>query len=158
MLRVRPCDLAAANEFVAVHHRHHEAVVGHKFSLQAVDGGGQTRGVAIVGRPVARRLDDGATLEVVRVATDGFKNACSFLYGACARAARELGYSRILTYTMAEEPGTTLKAAGWEPDGETPGRSWSCPSRPRPTQGGLFEGVAMDTTGPKRRWLKRLAS
>lgn len=119
-------------------------------------GGGRTRGAAIVGRPLARRLDDGLTCEVLRVATDGAKNACSKLYGACARVAREMGYERILTYTLAEEPGTSLVGAGWTRDGETPGRSWSVPSRPRPTQEAMFEGVARDTTGPKTRWVKRL--
>lgn len=112
-------------------------------------------GVAIVGRPVSRRLDDRLTLEVTRVATDGTPNACSALYGACARAAREMGYARIVTYTLAEEPGTSLRAAGWERDGESPGGSWSKPSRPRPRDVTLF-GEARDTTGPKVRWLKRL--
>jgi hypothetical protein len=88
-------------------------------------------GVVIVGRPVSRHRDDGVTLEVTRLCTDGTRNACSFLYGAAARAAFALGYSRIGTYILKSEPGTTLKAAGWKLIGETPGRSWSVPSRPR---------------------------
>lgn len=85
----------------------------------------------MIGRPVARALDDGLTLEVNRVATDGAKNACSALYGAAWRAARALGYRRLVTYTLATEPGTSLDAAGWKVVGQVTGRSWSCPSRPR---------------------------
>jgi hypothetical protein len=124
-------ELADANRFVAEHHRHHQPVVGHKFSVGVCDDTGALRGVAIVGRPVARRLYDGFTLEVNRVATDGCKNACSALYGACWRAAKAQGYRKLITYTLTSEPGTSLVAAGWRVVGETPGRSWSTPSRPR---------------------------
>lgn len=125
-----PLDLESANEFVRRHHRHHGAVVGHKFSLGAVLGG-ELVGVVIVGRPVARGRDDGWTLEVTRLGTDGTRNACSFLYGAAARAAFALGYTRIGTYILASESGATLAAAGWRLVGEVKGRSWSCASRPR---------------------------
>lgn len=125
-----PCELAEANAFVELHHRHHKPVIGHKFSLMAgVDD--KTVGVAIVGRPVARGRDDGITLEVTRLCTDGTKNACSFLYGACARAAFALGYKRIGTYILASESGASLKACGWRLLSEVRGRSWSCDSRPR---------------------------
>lgn len=129
-LRVIPMDLEGANEFVARHHRHHKTVVGHKFSIGAVSSGVLV-GVAIIGRPVSRHRDDGLTLEVTRLCTDGTRNACSFLYGASSRAAFALGFHRIGTYIRADEPGTTLRAAGWRLIGETPGRSWSVPSRPR---------------------------
>ena len=129
-LTVTPLGLAEANAFVARHHRHHPPVVGHKFSLGAAMGG-EVVGVAIVGRPVARMRDDGLTLEVTRLCTDGTKNAGSFLYGAASRAAFALGYRRIGTYIMASEPGVTLVAAGWRRVAEVRGRSWSCPSRPR---------------------------
>lgn len=122
--------LAEANAFVAAHHRHHGPVVGHKFSLGAVVGE-KIIGIAIIGRPVARARDDGSTLEVARLATDGTKNACSFLYGAAARATFALGYKRLGTYILASEPGMSLTAAGWRLIGEVPGRSWSCQSRPR---------------------------
>lgn len=122
--------LEEANAFVAEYHRHHMAVVGHKYSIGAALGE-KIVGVVIVGRPVSRRLDDGVTLEVTRLCTDGTRNACSFLYGAAARAAFALGYQRIGTYILKSEPGTSLKAAGWRLIGETPGRSWSVPSRPR---------------------------
>jgi len=129
-LHVVPLDLASANAFVAKVHRHHGEVVGHKFSLGASKDG-EIVGVAIIGRPVARGRDDGWTLEVTRLATDGTRNACSFLYGAAAKAAFALGYRRIGTYILASEPGTSLSAAGWRQIGEVNGRSWSCKSRPR---------------------------
>ena len=95
MLSLRPVSLSEANSFVAKNHRHHKPVRGHKFSLGCmVDG--QLVGVAIVGRPVSRYLDDGLTLEVNRLCTDGTQNACSFLYGAAARAARTMGYQKII--------------------------------------------------------------
>lgn len=125
-----PIDFAEAARFVMDHHRHHTPPQGHKFSLGAVDGG-ELVGVVIVGRPVARRRDDGWTLEVTRLCTTGHKNACSFLYGAAARAAFALGYRRIGTYILKREPGTSLVAAGWKLIGETPGKSWSVPSRKR---------------------------
>lgn len=123
-------SLAEANAFVAERHRHHKPVVGHLFSLGAVLDG-RLVGVAIVGRPVARLRDDGKTAEVTRLCTDGTPNACSFLYGAAARAAFALGFKRIGTYILASEPGTSLTAAGWRQIGEVRGKRWSCPSRPR---------------------------
>jgi hypothetical protein len=122
--------LPEANAFVSAHHRHHKPVIGHLFSIGAVLGE-QLVGVAIVGRPVARMRDDGETAEVTRLCTDGTRNACSFLYGAAARAAFALGYKRIGTYILASETGATLNAAGWRMIGETKGGSWSRPSRGR---------------------------
>jgi hypothetical protein len=132
-----PLSLAEANQFVAVHHRHHRPVVGHKFSIGATLGDSVV-GVCIVGRSVSRRRDDGLTLEVARLCTDGARNACSFLYGKAARAAFALGYARIGTYILNTESGVSLRAAGWRCLGERRGGSWSVPSRPRvdlhPTQ------------------------
>src|ERR1700677_1727169 len=130
MLEIVPCELSEANEFVRRHHRHHKPVVGHKFSL-AVSDGEAIRGVAIVGRPVARMLQDGETLEVTRVATDGAINACSALYAACWRATRAMGYRRLVTYILAGELGTSVRAAGWKQIGATGGGSWSRTNRPR---------------------------
>lgn len=129
-LFLAPIAFPDAAAFVQDHHRHHTPPVGHKFSLAAM-AGEELVGVAIVGRPVARRRDDGRTLEITRLCTAGHRNACSFLYGAAARATFALGYSRLGTYILKSEPGTSLKAAGWKLIGETPGRSWSVPSRPR---------------------------
>lgn len=124
-----PIELGEANAFVAEHHRHHRPVVGHKFSIGAT-AGDSIVGVAIVGRPVSRMRDDGLTLEVTRLCTDGTRNACSFLYGACARAAFALGYKRIGTYILKSETGASLRAANWKLIGERGGGSWSRPSRP----------------------------
>ncbi len=129
-LALAPIDFDTAAEFVRLHHRHHTPPVGHKFSLAAMSGE-ELVGVVIVGRPVARRRDDGRTLEVTRLCTTGHRNACSFLYGAAAKATFALGYSRIGTYILKREPGTSLVAAGWKLICETPGKSWSVPSRPR---------------------------
>lgn len=129
-LSVCPVKLPEANAFVRLHHRHHKPVVGHKFSLGAVMGG-ELVGVAIIGRPVSRMRDDGKTLEVTRLCTDGTRNACSFLYGASARAAFALGYQRIGTYILASEGGASLRATGWKLLGERGGGSWDRESRSR---------------------------
>lgn len=135
-LRSMPVSLAVANAYVAQWHRHLGPVVGHKFSVAVTDNVG-IRGVAIVGRPVARRLDDGRTLEVVRVATDGTRNACSAVLGAVRRAVIEGNRSgrwqigRLITYTLSEESGASLRAAGWTPDGAAGGGAWCRQGRPR---------------------------
>lgn len=129
-LRTVPIGLREANAFVLRHHRHHPPVVGHLFSIGLSDGDALV-GVIIVGRPVSRMLDDGRTAEVTRCCTTGRSNACSMLYGAARRAAFALGYARVVTYTLASEPGTSLKAAGWHLAGEAGGGSWNVPSRPR---------------------------
>ena len=129
MLKLIPVSLSDANAFVAEHHRHHKPVRGHKFSLGCKQDGTLV-GVAIVGRPVSRYLDDGATLEVNRLCTTGERNACSFLYGAAARAAKALGYRKIITYTLDTEPGVSLRAAGWSCAGIAGGKRWTgvrCP-------------------------------
>lgn len=129
-LHLVPLSLAQANEHVAAWHRHNNPVPGAKFCIGAADDDGVLRAVVIVGRPVARHYDDGHTLEVNRTATDGTRNAK--LYGAAARAAFALGYTRLITYTQADELGSSLRAAGWRVIAERPGRgSWSAPSRPR---------------------------
>ncbi len=129
MLELMPISLAAANGFVAEHHRHHKPVRGHKFSLGCMVGG-QLVGVAIVGRPVSRYLDDGLTLEVNRLCTDGTKNACSFLYRAAARVAKVMGYRKIITYILDTENGTSLRASGWQCAGLAGGREWTGKRRP----------------------------
>lgn len=140
-----PMDLEGANEFVSRHHRHHGPVVGPKFSIGAALNG-ELAGVVIVGRPVSRHRDDGLTLEVTRLCSDGTKDVPSFLYGAAARAAFAMGYQRIGTYIRKDEPGTTLRAAGWRLIGETPGRSWSVPSRPRKDKTDLIPRLLFERT------------
>jgi hypothetical protein len=129
-LELQPISYPEACAFIREYHRHHLPPQGWKFGI-GVNDGERVVGVVTVGRPVARALDDGWTLEVTRCCTDGTSHACSKLYAAAWRAARALGYRRLITYTLAEEPGTSLTAAGWRVVGQTSGGSWSCPSRPR---------------------------
>ena len=131
MLELQPITYKEACRFIDEHHRHHLPPQGWKFGI-AVNDGEKVVGVITVGRPVARHLDDGWTLEVTRNCTDGTKNAASKLYGAAWRAGKALGYKRMITYTLASEAGTSLTASGWKVLYETKGdRSWDCPSRPR---------------------------
>lgn len=126
-----PVTFKEACAFVQQHHRHHPAPVGHKFSIGVSDGD-KIVGVAMVGRPVARHFDDGLTLEVNRTCTDGTFNANSMLYGAAWRAAKALGYRRLITYTRSDESGSSLKGAGWRVIAQRkPNKGWDCPSRPR---------------------------
>lgn len=129
-LSLQPITYKEACAFITTHHRHHLPPVGWKFGI-GVNDGTNVVGVVTVGRPVSRVLDDGLTLEVNRCCTDGTQHVASMLYGAAWRASKALGYRRLITYTLASEAGTSLKAAGWTMLYETPGRSWSCPSRPR---------------------------
>ena len=129
MLELTPVTLKEANAFVALHHRHHRPVTGHKFSI-GCSINGELVGDVIVGRPVSRYLDDGFTLEVNRLCTSGAKNACSFLYAAAWRAARAMGYRKIITYTLASETGASLRAAGWRCAGLAGGLRWTGKRRP----------------------------
>ena len=139
-----PTTLREACAFVERYHRHHRAPHGGLFAV-SVAAGGEIIGVAIVGRPVARHLADGWTAEVTRCCVlEGHQNACSKLYAACWRAARALGYRKVITYTLADtEPGTSLSAAGWKVVGRTKEEGWSRPSRPR---------VDMHPKQAKLRW------
>jgi hypothetical protein len=137
-----PMTLREAIAFVRAHHRHHAPPQGGLFAVGAASED-KVVAVAIVGRPVARHLDDHWTAEVTRLCSDGTANACSMLYGACWRAARALGYRRLVTYTLATEPGSSLRAAGWRCIGEAGGGSWSRKDRPR---------VDLHPTQAKLRW------
>ena len=141
-LTLVPCTIKEANAFVERVHRHHPPSHMSRFAV-AVAQAETIVGVAIVGNPRARLANDGWTAEVVRLATDGTKNACSMLYGACWRAARALGFRRLVTYTLATEPGTSLRAAGWRLVGECGGGSWDRAGRPR---------VDMHPTQQKLKW------
>jgi len=149
-LHVIPLELAEANRLVAQWHRHHQPSQGHRFSLGVIDPDGGLHGAAIVGRPVARLAGSPRdVLEVVRLVTDGTPNACSILYAAAARAGLAMGYRRIQTYILDDEPGTTLRAAGWDDMGEAGGGQWK-----------HTDGKARRTdqpTGMKRRWQRSLA-
>jgi len=159
-MKIIPIFQTEAFAFITAYHRHHIKPVGSIFQISVWDGVTEheilirkknkptikkmlgSNGVAVVGRPVARMLQDGKTVEVIRLCTDGSKNACSMLYAACWRVAREMGYERLITYILDSEPGTSLKASGWKLIGQRGGGSWSVPSRPRidkhPIQGKLL--------------------
>lgn len=132
MLRIKPIDLKSANAFVLKNHRHNGKVLIHRFSISCYDED-RLCGVAIIGNPSARKLDDGKTVEIKRCCTDGTFNACSFLYSRAARVAKDLGFERIITYTLDEEGGASLRASGWKLDAEGVGgmNGWNMPSRPR---------------------------
>lgn len=132
LVELVPVTQREAFSFIAAHHRHHNVPRGGLWWHGAQDDDGCLAGVAIVGRPVARNLDDGLTCEVTRLATDGIRNGCSLLYGAAARAALQTkGFRRILTYILSSEDGASLRAAGWTYLWETKGGSWDRPSRGR---------------------------
>lgn len=157
-MTVVPITLAEARRFVAEHHRHNEPPRGHKFSIGLRDES-ELRGVVIASRPVARGLDDGLTIELIRVTTVGDRNACSRLYSAACRAAAAMGYRRAVTYTLASESGSSVRASGFYRDGETAGGEWTpmdglLRSQQKPT---LFDQPKMPT-GPKVRWVRELAA
>ena len=112
MLEIKPIHLKDANEYVKRYHRHNLPTVGGKFAVACYDDE-RMCGVAICGRPTARKLDDGQTLEIYRNCTDGTKNACSKLYGACVRIAKEMGYTKVITYILESENGASVKASNF---------------------------------------------
>ena len=143
---LRPIRFREAKQFVADHHRHSKPPVGWLFGVAAEDQG-EVVAVGIAGRPVARALDDGLTVEITRNTTTGTPNACSLIYGALCRAAKALGYRVAITYTLASEDGTSLKAAGFVQVGTVAaGRNWDTPSRRRDDSDGE----------PKVRWERSL--
>ncbi|HWX44048.1 MAG TPA: XF1762 family protein [Solirubrobacteraceae bacterium] len=137
-----PVTLRIANAFIVQHHRHNKPVPGCVCVVGVTDGEA-LRGVVVIARPVARRLQDGYTAEVRRCCTDGAPNACSMLYRAAWRAVKALGYRKLVTYTLPEEGGASLRASGFTLIGETGGGRWRRPDRP-----------ATDTHPPckKLRW------
>lgn len=122
-MNARPLTLKQANAFIEAHHRHHKKVQGHRFSI-AAEKNGILCGICVVGRPVARGCNPDEVAEVTRLATDGTKNACTFLYAAAARACAAMGFKKIQTYILDSELGTSLKAAGWEYEATTAGGQW----------------------------------
>lgn len=145
-MKTVPLERSEVAEFVDRLHRHHDPTTRDRYRISA-EQGGVLVGVVQVGNPVARALCDGRTLEVVRLCTDGTKNACSFLYSAAARVARDLGYSKIITYILDTEDGASLRAAGWHKEADVRGHSWNTPSRPRQTTA---------PTQDKQRWARDL--
>lgn len=150
LMNIVPITLKQARGFVDAYHRHNAAPQGHKFSI-GLEKDGELIGVAIVGRPVARFADDGRTAEVTRVCvTEGNRNANSMLYGAACRACRAMGYDSVITYTLNEESGASLKAAGFTAEAAVADHAggWDTPSRRRIDREIYHR--------PKQRWRKRL--
>lgn len=123
-MEIRPITFKKACDFINAHHRHHRATVGCKFCLSLWDGD-RLVGVAVCGRPVARRLDDGTVCKINRLCTDGTRNACSMLYGACCRVAKAMGYKRVITYILESENGASLKASNFVCEGVAGGTHWT---------------------------------
>jgi hypothetical protein len=151
-LELAPIDRLVAQDFIRRHHRHNRPPAGDKFRFGCFNGD-ELIAVTMAGRPVSRQLQarEPGTIEINRVcAVDGELawNACSMLYGAAARKARQLGYTKAITYTLESEDGTSLRAAGFTPEAVTKGGSWNRPSRAR-----------TDTapTVRKVRWSRQLA-
>jgi hypothetical protein len=152
-LGIVPASITQVKRYIGRHHRHNKAPVGGLFAAGIADDSGELRGVVIAGRPSARPLDDGFTIEVTRVGTDGVRNGCSMLYATIIRAAKALGYRRAYTYTLASESGASLRAAGWVIDAELkPRPTWSCPARHR-VQVDIF-GEETRPSEAKVRWIK----
>ena len=147
MPSVIPINLKVSNDLVLKLHRHHKPSVGHRFSLGLVDEEGLLIGAVIVGRPVARNCDPNKIIEVSRLVTDGSKNACSMLYSAAARAAKEMGFEKIQTYILEEELGASLKSSGWKIEALTAGGEWKHTAGPRRTD---------QPNGRKQRWSRKL--
>lgn len=152
-MEIIPIELRTANEFIVKYHRHHGSVIQHKYSIGLLNEG-HLIGVAINGRPRARILDNGKTIEVIRLCVmDEIKNVCSMLYGACARIAREMGYEKIITYILKSETGISLLASGWIlENSECGGKSWNTKSRER-FDVDLF-GNKKYPDEKKQRWVK----
>ena len=147
-LEIKPCHLRQAREYVDRYHRHNIPPVGGKFAVACCDGD-KICGVAICGRPVSRCLDDGRTLEILRCCTDGTRNACSKLYGACCRIGFDMGYERIITYTLASESGVSLRASGFFCDGKAGGKQWT---------GDRRRSYYVVPAELKRRWIRERRS
>ena len=124
-MRIVPITFKQASAYINQYHRHHKATVGCKFCIAVVDDSDQLHGVAVCGRPVSRHLDDGATLEINRVCTDGSRNACSMLYGGCCRIAKEMGYKKVITYILESENGASLNASNFLCEGVAGGTHWT---------------------------------
>lgn len=146
-LRTVPIKHAEANDFVRRLHRHNRPTLG-AIMCAGVERDGELCGVAIAGRPVARKLDDGRTIEILRVCTDGTRNACSMLYRAICRAAKALGYRSAITYTLPEEGGASLRAAGFICEGEAGGTGAMWGTRPNRAK----DEIGNDLLGGKLRW------
>ncbi len=154
---IKPCTITDAKAFIATHHRHNAPPMTGLFATSVVDHRNAVVGVGVCSRPVARALNDGWTCEISRVCTDGTPMACSMIYGSLCRAAKALGYRKVVTYTLKREPGTSLKASNFKQAGETKGRTWDTPTRRRNLKVmDLFGTVKKYQPEDKYRWERNL--
>lgn len=124
-MQIRPITFKQASEFINEHHRHHNATIGCKFCI-GLYSNDSLIGCAVCGRPVSRHYDDGLTCEINRLCVLGdYKNACSMLYGACCRIAKNMGYKKIITYTLQSENGVSLRASNFICEGQSGGTHWT---------------------------------
>lgn len=151
-MKIIPCTYKTACDFVNEHHRHHKSSQGCKFCIGLINNSNELCGVAICGRPVSRYLDDGFTLEITRLCTDGTKNACSKLYSACCKVAKAMGYQRVITYILESETGASLKASNFICEGLAGGTQWTGVRQKK--QLSLLEDKAPEEM--KVRWTKQL--
>lgn len=157
-MEIRPISIREANNFVELYHRHHGSKVGCRFAIACYEAD-TLHGVAICSNPVSRNADDGLTLEVSRLCTDGTYNACSMLYGACARIAREMGFRKIQTYILESETGTSLKASGWICEGSAGSVNWMHNASKRTKERNAYEQLSIipkkkPPNEMKQRWAK----
>jgi hypothetical protein len=154
LFKFKPIKLKNANKFIDKYHRHNKPVTGHKYSISVVNKKtGETIGVAIIGRPISRYLDDGNTLEILRLCVkDNNKNLCSMIYGRVTKIAFLLGYESIITYTLDHEKGVSLLASGFEFDGLT---KWSKGWNIRNGKQLTLTGLTTLPEGNKKRYIRR---
>lgn len=141
-MRAVPMTRDECNAYIQAHHRHHKKVAGYRYGV-GCELDGKLVGIAVIGRPRARRIEQYAKAEVTRLATDGTHNACSFLYGVCDRLCRLVGFRALFTYILETEPGTSLRASNWVYCYTTRGGTQDRPSRRRTDQA---------PTCPKQCW------
>jgi hypothetical protein len=150
-LSLKPIGMTEAQEFVKHHHRHNvEVPFGPRFAISVIDESGELCAVAIVSHPVSRALNGGGYIgEVRRVCTKpgAPRNCCSMLYAACWQAWYAMGGTRMVTYTLESELGTSVIAAGWKragfSRGHAPGTSWDTHKR---------KGKVTGTVTPQNKW------
>lgn len=143
-LKIVPLGLKEANRFVGLEHRHVGPVVGYRFAIGATLNT-ELVGVAIVARTTGRGLHSPMRAEITRLATNGTRNACSFLYQRAKRIVQLMGYTSLKTYTRTDESGASLAAIGACCEAELKARSWERSSKNR---------VRTDKSEPsaRRRW------
>lgn len=151
----KPISIKEANIFISKHHRHSKVMRSHKFSIALLSkSNDDIVGVAVVGRPVSRWLDDGKTAEINRLCVlENKKNICSMIYGRVSKICKLMGYTSVITYTLAKEPGISLIASGFTNDKLSKyNQGWNL-------RNGIqlrLDGREMINSSDKKRWVRVL--